>query len=380
MQISRREVPSTRSAVIILGVLLLLLPAAILAAYVLPSPAAIVVPVPVEPVDSLIRIEGTAYESQGGLYLTAVRVASEPRLGQYLLAQLQPNVQVVPKGEVVPPSLTREEFQRLSQRLLLESQTIAQIVALRKAGYDVKAGDSEVEVVSTVPGTPAAAQLLPGDVIESVNGQDVATTAEVVSIANAHLTGESVTLRVRRHYRTMTVAIPTLRGPVDTEGPVLGLVLMTTGLDFRAPISIKMEAGHIVGGPSAGLMYALGVYNALSTEDLTRGRRIAGTGTLRLDGTVGPVGAVRLKVRAAEEAGVEYFLVPAEDAAAARAAARQMQIIPVHSFEEALAALRQIGTDTGRSPRIVPAGGDTILAGLVSQAPGYLPSRSTTRV
>ncbi len=373
MQSWEREAHSTRSAVVTLSILVVVLPAVVIAAYVLPSPVALVAPGPVEPVDSLIKVDGSSYESDGHLYLTAVRVTLEPRLGQYLLARLQPDVQVVAKGEVMPISLSREEFQSLSQRLLEESQNIAQVIALRQTGCKVKLGDASVEVVTIVPGTPAASILQAGDVIETAGGETIATTAELVSIVHSRVTGEPIALRLRRAGRPLTVMVPTIRGPIDSEGPVLGVVTVTRGFDVRAPVSIKIDAGQAGGGPSAGLMYALGVYNALVTEDITRGRKIAGTGTLRLNGTVGPVGAVQLKVRAAEDAGAEYFLVPAEQATVARAAAREIKVIPVHTFQEALTALEQIGVDTRGSPRIVPSRADTTLASLLTTRGGRSP-------
>jgi PDZ domain-containing protein len=351
-----------RPALAALGLLFILVPVTVAGAYLLPSPVALVVPGPVEPAESLITIDGRSYEPQGRLLLTGVRLYPDPRLGQYVLAHLQPDVELVRKEEARPPFLSREEFRRLSQRLVVESQNVAQVVALRQAGYQVSTGDSKVEVLFTLPGTPASEQLQPGDVIEAANGEPLRTTTELVSIVQGCLTGEPVDLRVRRDQRRMTVTLPALLGPLDAEGPVLGIVAMTRGLDYRAPVNVRLDSGPVAGGASAGLMYALGVYNALATEDITRGHRIAGTGTLRLNGKVGPAGAIRLKVRAAEDAGAQHFLVAVEDAPAARAAARHIRIIPVSSFEEALSALRALDNPPPRGPGVVPAGGDTMLA------------------
>ncbi|MDI7278197.1 MAG: PDZ domain-containing protein [Anaerolineae bacterium] len=351
-----------RTALTMLGLAIIVLPLTVGASYLLPSPAALVTPGPVEPVDALITVEGHSYEPQGRLYLTTLRLTLEPRLGHYLLAQLHSEALTVPKGEILPAGLSREEFCKLSQRLLAESQIIAQTVALRQAGYEVRLGDSRVEVVATIPGTLAEGRLQPGDVIEAIDGERLATTAELVSIVQARVNGEPLTLRVRRGRETTAVTLRALRGPLDTEGPVLGAVTVTAGLDCRAPLSIKVEAGPMAGGPSAGLMYALGIYNALAADDITRGHRIAGAGTLRLNGTVGPVGGVPLKVRAAEDAGAEYFLVAVEDEAPARAAAHEIEIVPVHTFREALDALKELDADPGRHQRVVPAGGDTTLA------------------
>ncbi len=365
MQSSTYSPRAARPALAVLGLLFILFPLTVGGACLLPAPNALVIPGPVEPVDTLIRIDGRSYEPQGRLYLTSVRLSLRPRLGHYLLAQLQPDIEIIPTKAALPPYLSREEHEALSQRLLAESQTIAQIIALRQAGYDVQPGDSSIQVVGTIPGTPAAELLEPGDTIKAANGEPLHALAELVSIAHSCVTGEPLELRIRRDHRLQTVTIPALHGPPDTEGPVLGIMAVTTDLDCRLPLDIAIDPGPLAGGPSGGLMYALGTYNALSSEDITRGHRIAGTGTLRLNGEVGPVGAVHLKVRAAEDAGAEYFLAPVQDAPAAKAAAREMEIIPVESFQQALDAIRAIDAEPSH-PGVVPAGRDTTLAQYIS--------------
>lgn len=363
MQSVARTPGAARPALTVLGFLMVVLPVVLAGACLLPGPAALATPGVAEPVDALVRVEGRTYEPQGRLYLTSVRLSPEPRLGQYLLAFLQPDVQRVPRSESLPPGLSREEFQTLSQRLLEESKSIAEVVALQQAGYNVDDGTPKVEVVRTLPGTPAERLLQPGDVIEMANGEPVSTVADLVSIVHGCVTGEPVALRIRREQRAQVVALPAQLGPLDTDGPVMGLVAVTRGLERRAPLKVTIDSGAVSGGVSGGLMYALGVYNALATEDITRGRRIAGTGSLRLDGSVGPVGGIQLKVRAAEDAGAAFFLAPAENVPAARAAARRIEVIPVRDFEQALEALRRIDAEPS-GPRVVPAGQGTILASL----------------
>lgn len=362
VQGSERVPPPSRPALVLFGMLVFLLPLTIVAGYALPGPAALVAPAALEPLEGLIKVDGASARPQGHLYLAALRLTSEPRLGQYLLARLQTDVQVVPRAEVQPASLDQAEYQRLSQQLLLESQRIAEVVALRKAGAEVEVGNAEVVVISTVPGTPAEMDMQAGDVIEAVDGETIHVAAELVSIVHSRLSGELLSVRVRRQGRRRVVSLPASHGPLDTEGPVLGLVVSTVGLDARGPVPIEIDSGRLSGGPAAGLMYALGIYNAVATEDITRGRRIAGSGTLRLNGDVGPVDGIALKAQAAEAAGVEYFLAPADHAAAASSVAREMKVIPVHTFDEALTALRHIGNEEGPEMHVVPAGGDTTLA------------------
>ncbi len=364
MRGSDGDLPTARPALLAVGVLVVLLPLAVIAGYVVPGPTALMAPAALEPVEGLIRVDGVSARPEGHFYLSTLRLSSRPRLGQYLLARLQSDVEAVPRSQVLPSTLEEAEFQRLRQRLLVESQCIAEIVALRQAEAPLKVSDAEVRVVSTIPGTPAALQLQPGDIIEALEGEKIQAAAELVSLVQGYVTGEMLSLSVRRDGRAISVSLPALRGPLDTEGPVLGTVLNTIGLGYQAPVSISLTAGELPGGPSSALMYALGVFDALVPEDITRGYRIAGTGTLRLSGAVGAVDGIRLKVQAAEEAGADYFIAPADDAAAASAAARNMKIIPVRSFAEAVAALRKIDVNDSPGLQVVPARGDTTLAWL----------------
>ncbi len=117
--------------------------------------------------------------------------------------------------------------------------------------------------------------------------------------------------------------------------------MVTHHFEYQLPLKIDVRTGDI-GGPSAGLMLSLGILDALRASDSTRGQRVAGTGTISLDGTVGPVGEVELKVRTAEKAGARYFLVPTANGDSARASAARLQVLPVGNLKEALAALARL--------------------------------------
>lgn len=132
-------------------------------------------------------------------------------------------------------------------------------------------------------------------------------------------------------------------GPAEAGGPPrIGIVILPVGLDVQLAFPVSIQTQKIAGGPSAGLMFALAVYDALSPDDLTHGWKIAGTGTIALDGTVGPIGGIAQKVAGAEWAGAEYFLVPREHEAEARNVAKNIKLIPVSTIQEALAALRAL--------------------------------------
>ena len=127
---------------------------------------------------------------------------------------------------------------------------------------------------------------------------------------------------------------------IDT--PKLGIQISPAGYIFNPPFPISIETNKISGGPSAGLMFTLAVYNSLSTENLTGGRRIAGTGTISIDGSVGPIGGVKQKVFAAEAVGAEYFLCPVDNYTDAVSVAKSIRVVKVTSVEQALDFLRSL--------------------------------------
>ena len=277
----------------------------------------------------LIDVDGTTtYESEGRFLLTTVNVG---RLGAFeaLAAWIDPDAEVIPERDVIPPGQTDEEYERASRSQMDQSKIAAAAVALELlTGYPEEHGPGVI-VQDVIPGTPAEGRLFPGDLITHVNGSPLADLAQLrEEIGAAEL--EAVALRVRpvEGGSSSTVELrPTRVEGVDR--PVIGIASVA-----NFPFEIDIQSGTI-GGPSAGLMWALGVIDTLTSDDLTGGDAIAGTGTVNLDGRVGPIGGVRMKVIGAEEAGAEVFLVPNENLAEARSAAEPIELVPVDTVEEA---------------------------------------------
>ncbi len=140
----------------------------------------------------------------------------------------------------------------------------------------------------------------------------------------------------------MEVAIPLMAPASSSDSPKIGIAITSAGFDYKTPFPISIVTQKINGGPSAGLMFTLTVYNMLSPDDLTRGLRIAGTGTINLDGTVGPIGGVKQKVAAAEQVGAVYFLCPADNYADAVSVARSIKVIKIATAEQAVQFLKSL--------------------------------------
>ncbi len=177
--------------------------------------------------------------------------------------------------------------------------------------------------------------------IVAVDGQRVATTCDVGRAVDAHEVGDEVEVQLRRDGKKRTVRIEAAANPEDETSAFLGVVMQEINYRFDPGLEVTFETGEIA-GPSAGLMFSLALYDRLTPEDLTGGRDIAGTGTIACDGGVGPIGGVEQKVAGAEDRGATIFLAPQGNAAAARAVADEIEIVPISTFDDAVEYLENL--------------------------------------
>jgi len=220
------------------------------------------------------------------------------------------------------------------------SEKVAAAVALKQAGYDVEATPRGALVEGVASDAPAAAKLDSGDVIVAAGGKPIRTPEQLRSSFKTVHPGDDVVLRLRRDGKVQTVTVKTVESPNEPGRAIIG-IRVAQAADIELPLKVDIDLGG-VGGPSAGLPFALDVLQELGTN-VDGGRRVVATGEIGLDGTVGPIGGVKQKTFGARKAGADVFLVPAgENAAEARRYAGNLRIIPVESFQQALSALRTL--------------------------------------
>lgn len=308
------------------------------AAVLVPMPLVELAPFGSTPVTELIEIEDTpTTEINGSLEFLTIRVSS-PSLVDTVQAWLSPQRELQLRNEVIPPSVDESEYFRLQRQQFRQAFEVAAAVGLEHAGYEVEITTRPV-VFSVLPGGPAADALRAGDRILEVNGQDVESSERLVDLLSDVEMGEVIALRVRRGNDTLDVEVAAGAVP-ELDRPGLGVIIQTLASEILLPVEVRL-ADTDVGGPSAGLMVALTVYDLVSDEDLVRGRSIAGTGTIDGEGTVGPIGGIHEKVFAAVDAGADLVLVPADQyQQAAAVAPDHLEIVGVATLEEAIAALR----------------------------------------
>lgn len=254
----------------------------------------------------LITVAGkTTYPTTGALDFTTVAVLGGPanpvNAWEWIGGHLDKTNAVVPEDELFPKGVTSTEVDHQVAAEMADSQKEAIAVALRALGQTVP---EVVSIDALTKDSPAKGVLLPGDNVVSIDGKAVTTPSSVRAAVRAHKPGESVAFTVSRGGKERVLTVKT--GDVGGQA-VVGILLRTA---FAFPTKVSINAGD-VGGPSAGLMFSLAVYDKLTPGALTGGANIAGTGTIDSAGTVGPIGGIQQKLVGAKRGGATWFLAPA---------------------------------------------------------------------
>jgi len=302
-----------------------------------PSNDYIFLPDAAHPVAPLVMVAGGHDPRDGGGIFFVDILVRRATLLEKLFPGLRPGSRVVPASEVTPPGVSDAARHRQDLQEMGRSQQIAAAVALRTAGYKVDARPNGVlvDLVSSHGG--AAGKLDGGDVILAVDGKAVRTPGDLRRALGRRPPGTSFELTVRRGRGLRQVRAATRPSPRRGGRPVLG-ILVEQNAQIRLPVNVKISAGGI-GGPSAGLAFALDILEELG-RDVDHGHRIAATGQIELDGSVVPIGGIEQKAIGVERAGVDVFLVPAgENAVDARRYVHGVRIVPVSTFQQALRTL-----------------------------------------
>jgi PDZ domain-containing protein len=318
-------------------VVLVVVAAAALALTYIPSDHYIVLPDRARPTDPLVDVPGEQNaRGDGGIYMVDVRIG-RANLFERLFPGLQEGAELLPERVINPEGVSDTQRRRSSLNEMSRSQLIAITVALQELGEDVDIEAMGAEVVLVQPDAPADGELEVGDVIVAAEGEDVTSISELQRAMSDLTPGDQASLTVERgEGERVDLTLGTRASDQDPDRAVVG-VQVQNAEDFRFPVDIEIDAGSI-GGPSAGLAFALNIVDELG-DDLDRGRTIVATGELTLEGDVLPIGGVKQKVIGAREAGADLFLVPDRNAAAAREAADGLEIVAVSDLDEALSVL-----------------------------------------
>jgi PDZ domain-containing protein len=297
----------------------------------------------------IIAITGLpTYPTDGALRFTTVRVEGGPGfpvdVWDVLQAWVDPARDVFPVDDIFDPKVTKEQVAEENAVQMEGSQEEATAVALRAIGKDVP---THIAVAALTDASKAKGLLKVGDRITEIGGEAITSTQAVRDVLQKSRPGDTVALTVTRDGKQQKLDVPTIQGQAGRTA--LGVIL---GLDHDFPATVKIDAGAI-GGPSAGLMFSLGIYDKLTPGPLAGGKQVAGTGTIDDEGTVGPIGGIRQKLAGARADGAQFFLAPADNCDEVVGHVPDgLEVFKVGTFDDARTAVEALAKgQTGSLPR-----------------------------
>jgi Lon-like protease len=288
-------------------------------------------------------------DGKGSFMLTTVRMG-RANIYSYVEAKLFDYVELYPVEAILHETETQDEYNARQLHMMAGSKLNAVEVAYKKAGYPVDYEYKGVYVVQVVPDMPAEGKLRAGDRITKVDGQEFPSSERFIEYVGKKKAGDQVELTINREDKTKTIKVSVEPFKDDPKKIGLGISLVDDKEVIVEPkVTVKTDE---IGGPSAGLMFSLEIYDQLMEEDFTKGYKIAGTGTIDSKGTVGPIGGIDQKIVAADKAGAEIFFAPNEKGIkdsnyklavkTARDINSKMKIVPVDVIDDAINYLQKL--------------------------------------
>ena len=289
-------------------------------------------------------VDINTFDFEGNLFQLTVR-RDEANALIYVWSLLNDSYDLYPREVILPDGVTPKELSEISIQNMRASENVAIAVALKNLGYEIDSKGDGVLVVGLLDNSPVKDKLKKSDLLNSINNIEIFSATEFISTLRTYSIGETVSIGLLREVEGVKEQMyieTTLIEHVEYEGePMVGFLATTVNERFDFPFEVDIKTGN-VGGPSAGLMMALNVYNNLIPEDITNSMIVAGTGTIEIDGSVGPVGGIKQKIIAAKRAGAELILVPvANFEEATQFETDKTAIVAVDSFDEALSVISQ---------------------------------------
>jgi PDZ domain-containing protein len=287
----------------------------------------------------IIAIDGrTPNVTSGHLNLTTVSVRSQNvTVFEAIKGWLAGDQVVVPRETIYPPGRSTQDVNKANTQDFVNSQDSAETAAFCELGYPQGLGVSSISA-----GSQAAGVLAVGDVLVSVAGTKLGDIASLSALLGATVPGQILDVGIQRRGADSTVQVTLVAASDGTSGGRLGITVST---GCHAPFEVDLGLANSIGGPSAGLMFALGIIDMVGDTDLTGGKFIAGTGTINAAGDVGPIGGIPLKMIAAKRAGATVFLAPADNCGEVRDnTPAGLTVIKVDTLHGAIADLKDLQT------------------------------------
>ena len=327
---------------LILGVVLIIVGIGIAATWRITVPYYTLSPGPVYDTSDFVSVVDTdEIDADGELFFLTVAL-QEANVFQWVAARVSPKVDLAPRQNIRPEGVTREELRRENLARMEQSKNDAAFVALTELGYEPTYIGTGALVIDTVEGTGAVGVLMPDDVIVAIDDNPIEFRDDVTGLVSDRSIGDSITVTVERFSEELEdveiVELTIILGPHvdDPARPMVGIMVDNNEPVIEFPVEVDIDSRN-VGGPSAGMMFTLEIMNQLSEQDLTKGFRIAGTGTIDQEGNVGAIGGIKQKVYGAIDAGATVVFIPADNYDdALLAAGDEITVVKVETIDDPL--------------------------------------------
>ncbi|MGM0502597.1 MAG: YlbL family protein [Bacillota bacterium] len=294
----------------------------------------------------MVKVEGQTYPTEGEIMLTTVSMKQANLIDYAWIKLFNPELRELQSMDFLPKNVKMEEYFELMEEMMKESQLKAQAVALDNLGYQPQITGGGVKIVQVLEKSNGYGRLKEGDIIVAVDGEEVQLITETVDKIQNRDLGATAQVTVKRETEKKTFKIKTKALKENSTKPSIGVLITPYRRQYDFPIKININAGKI-GGPSAGSMFTLEIYNQLTTADITKGVKIAGTGTISLDGSIGAIDGIRQKIAAAEQEGAKIFFVPAGNwKAAKKFKDKKIKLVKVAVFSEIINYLKNNSLET----------------------------------
>lgn len=280
------------------------------------------------------------YENKGDFFLTAVSSRRAVAWDFAYITLFSPEDQELTSiTEQLPEDMDMNEYIDLMSKLMEESKLQAQAVAFRKTGHQVKITGDGAEIVRVMKEGSAYNKLKKDDLIVEIDGQKVEMAADAVNIIKNREIGDMVKITVLRDGEKKTFELKTVELEGNKDTPSIGVLISSKNLDYDIPGEVEFHTENII-GPSAGSVFTMEIYNQLTPKDITGGKKIAGTGTISLDGKIGRIDGVKYKIMTAKEKNVDLFIVPAENYEKAAKYAGGLKLLKVKNIDDIINYLK----------------------------------------
>ena len=319
----------------LIGVIIILL---ILSNFI-PTPYMMTTPGVAKDLSPLITVKDGYKENINGKFmLTAVGSKRATVLDFIKINIFSPEgYELTPRQQQIPEGMEMDQYIDIMANLMEESKVKAQAVALKEAGYEVsfEGTGNGAEIVQVMEDGSAQGKLESGDVITAVDGKNVKLASDAVNLIRSKEIGEKIELTVKNNGTEKIISLKTVELEENPGQPSIGVLIITNDLTYDFPRETNFDTDNVV-GPSAGSVFTLEIYNQLILEDITKGKKIAGTGTISLDGKIGMIDGILQKIITADDAEADIFLVPAENYEKAKETTRDIRLVKVENIDDVL--------------------------------------------